>query len=120
MARETQARSPTPREPIGRAGMLVPGEIVAGNFSIEKVLGRGSVGTVYPARDLHLERLVALKVSDATDQQTSSRLVREAGVLAKLNNPHIVHVQRTGVTDDGHAFIAMEFVEGHSLGPCSG
>jgi serine/threonine-protein kinase len=75
-------------------------------------VGRGGMGTVYRARDLELDRDVALKVLDLPDPGLAARLRREARVLARLEHPGIVPVHDVGTLPDGRAFYAMKLVRG--------
>lgn len=87
-------------------------------YEIERELGRGGMGIVYLARDLALDRRVALKVlpSDlAARPDIRERFLREARTSAHLSHPNIVPVYHADEID-GHAFFAMAFVEGESLG----
>jgi serine/threonine-protein kinase len=93
--------------------VLTSGSTLAG-YRIERVLGQGQMGTVFLARSPDLPRYESLKVlnkqlSDDVDFQ--NRFLREADVVAQLNHPNIVTVYRRG-RDDGHLWIAMEFVPG--------
>jgi formylglycine-generating enzyme required for sulfatase activity/predicted Ser/Thr protein kinase/predicted esterase len=84
------------------------------HYRIEARLGQGGMGTVYRARDLALERIVAIKVLDVSDPSARSRLVHEARAASALNHPNIVTIH--GVEQDGDvAFIVMEHVEGLPL-----
>ena len=93
-------------------------QALSGQFRVERHLGRGGMGVVYVARELKLDRLVALKVLPATlanDPTTLERFLREARTAARLAHPNVVPVYRA---DDagGTAFFAMAFIEGESLG----
>lgn len=86
-------------------------------YAIERELGRGGMGIVYLARDLTLDRLVALKVlpSDLAEKpDIRERFLREARTAAHLSHPNIVPIYHADEID-GHAFFAMAFVEGESL-----
>jgi len=85
-------------------------------FVVERPLGSGGMGHVYLAREVSLDRLVALKfISSATPTQAArSRFLFEARALAKLSHPNVVGVYRIGEVD-GQPYIAYEFVPGQSL-----
>lgn len=88
-----------------------------GDFEIVEELGRGGMGTVYRARQVSLNRVVALKVLSAAmaqSQKLVSRFVTEAHAAAKLHHTNIVAVYAQG-EHDGHLFYAMELIEGESL-----
>lgn len=86
-------------------------------YEITGVAGSGGMGTVYVARDHVLDRDVAVKVLDVSDQKGSraARLRREAHILARLDHPGIVPVHDAGVLDDGRAFYVMKLVKGRRL-----
>jgi tetratricopeptide (TPR) repeat protein/predicted Ser/Thr protein kinase len=89
-----------------------------GHYRIVRLLGRGGMGDVYLARDLKLERDVAIKLlpADGPDHDdTRKRLLHEAQAAAALDHPHICSVHEVGETDDGRAFIVMQYVEGETL-----
>ncbi|MBL8866651.1 MAG: serine/threonine protein kinase [Gemmataceae bacterium] len=86
-------------------------------FQIERVLGRGGMGTVYLARQLSLDRPVALKVMSrrwANDPVFVARFTREAFAAAQLNHPNLVQVYDIGEVE-GTKFFSMEFVAGRSI-----
>ena len=86
-------------------------------YKIEKLLGAGGMGEVYPARDLKLGRMVALKVLPlhfVVDADRLSRFQREARALSSLNHPNLVTIYEVGEANGLH-FIAMELVEGKTL-----
>lgn len=85
---------------------------------IEAPLGRGGMGAVYLARQVSLDREVAVKVLAselADDPLFLERLEREARLMAKLRHPNIVAVHDFQKLEDGGAAIVMEFIEGGSL-----
>ena len=89
-----------------------------GDYEILEELGAGGMGKVYRARDLTLERLVALKtLAHRLSQDTSfvQRFLKEARAAARLNHPNIVQIYDFGCVDSVY-YLAMEFVDGHSLG----
>ncbi|MFB3778457.1 MAG: protein kinase [Bryobacteraceae bacterium] len=98
--------------------LVVPPETSAGltgqsigHYEIREKLGEGGMGVVYKARDTRLGRNVALKFVKA---QFSERFEREARAVAALNHPHIATLHDVG-EHAGAPYLAMEFVEGHSL-----
>jgi serine/threonine-protein kinase len=93
------------------------GVVVAGRYELQRLIGRGGMGTVHLAFDRELRRLVALKspqASSPVDPRALSRFLREARATALLNHPAIVTVFDAFV-DDGTAYIVMEYVAGESL-----
>ncbi|MFK7989644.1 MAG: protein kinase [Sandaracinaceae bacterium] len=81
-------------------------------------LGEGGMGVVYRAEDEKLGRQVAVKTLQAArlgDARARSRLLREARAAAALEHPNIAQVFDVGETDDGGAFLVMEWVRGRSL-----
>ena len=85
-------------------------------YEIQGVLGEGGMGTVYRAEDPTLQRTAALKVirAQSMGSQAKERFLREARACSKINHPNIVTVYAAG-EEDGHPYIAMEFVEGRTL-----
>jgi serine/threonine-protein kinase len=94
--------------------------VLAGEYSLERELGRGGMGVVYLARDVQLDRDVAIKVLPthlARSPAARERFVREARTAAGLSHPHIVPIHRVGEVAAGHVvFFVMSYVEGETLG----
>lgn len=91
--------------------------VVLGDFELNKEIGRGGMGTVYEARQISLQRSVALKVLAphvASTPKAVARFRREAQAAAKLHHTHIVPIFAQGEAS-GSYFYAMELVEGASL-----
>jgi serine/threonine protein kinase len=89
-----------------------------GDFEIIRLLGKGGMGQVYEAQQLHPPRRVALKVLApwlAEDDEALVRFWREAAIPAQLDHPGIVRIIATGKTDEGIAYYAMQLVRGVSL-----
>jgi serine/threonine-protein kinase len=93
-------------------------QALAGEYSLERELGRGGMGIVYLAREVQLERLVAIKVLPAALAARPGyreRFLREARTAAQLSHPNIVPIHRVGEAG-GFVFFVMSFVEGETLG----
>src|SRR5436305_1958653 len=109
----------TPGAEAGRAAKIEIGDAAEvarrlPQFEILELLGRGGMGVVYKARQIQLDRIVALKIlppGDATSPGFVERFRREARSLAKLSHPNIVNVHDFGETNGLYYFV-MEFVDG--------
>ncbi len=89
-----------------------------GHYRVEEPLGKGGMGEVYKARDTRLERLVALKFlpdAFAADPDRKRRFFQEARAASAVNHPAIAQIYDVGESDEGLAYIAMEFVEGQTV-----
>ena len=98
--------------------MLSPGQIVAGKYRVDRQLGAGGMGAVYVATNMVLEKQVALKVMGAEFQQHADwvqRFFREGVAASKVRHPGVVQVFDAG-DHDGAPWMAMELLEGESLG----
>ena len=102
---------------------------LAGEYSLQRELGRGGMGIVYLARDVQLDRDVAIKVLPshlAQVAESRERFLREARTAAGLSHPHIVPIHRVGEVSRPSAagaaagtafvFFVMAYVEGETLG----
>ncbi len=97
--------------------MLV-GRSLEGKYVIEKLLGTGSMGAVYRARQTALERTVAVKVMSAAlarDGDFAERFHREAKAASRLAHPNSVGVTDFGEAADGLLYLVMEYVDGKNL-----
>ncbi len=91
---------------------------LAGEYSLQREIGRGGMGIVYLARDVQLDRDVAIKVLPthlAHAHGARERFLREARTAAGLSHPHIVPIHRVGEAGD-FVFFVMSYVEGVTLG----
>jgi predicted ATPase/serine/threonine protein kinase len=115
------ARQPGPQQNRGGSqeshDVLAPGAKL-GSYEIVAALGAGGMGEVYRARDMRLGRNVAIKIlplAFSADIERLHRFEREARLASALNHPNIVTIYEVGRDDSTH-FIAMELVEGKTLG----
>jgi len=107
----------------GSAGLWQPPTVeecarLFSGYEVLRLLGRGGMGAVYQARQVALDRLVAIKLLPleiSVDHDFAERFRREARAMAKLNHPNIITVYDFGSTREGHLFFVMEFVEGANL-----
>ena len=93
------------------------GRLLEGRYAVEAFIAHGGMASVYIATDTRLDRRVAVKVLHAhlsDDRETLARFEREARAAARLSHPDVVAVYDQG-TDNGRAFLVMEFVPGANL-----
>ncbi len=100
------------------ARKLSEGPYRLGRFELEAELGVGSFGYVFRARDVELDRIVALKVQRAgtfADDEEVERFFREARSAAQLKHPAIVAIYDTGHTEEDVCYLVTEYIEGETL-----
>lgn len=93
------------------------GDVINGSFRLEKLLGAGATGKVYRAKQLRLDKDVAVKILHPHlhgDRAGASRFHREALAASRLNHPNCIKVLEFGQSGDD-LFIAMEFLDGRAL-----
>lgn len=98
------------------AGLAAAGAMFA-HFRIERRIGTGGMGDVYLARDVALDRPVALKLLAADiagEPDLRQRFLREARYQARISHPNVAHIYYIG-EQDGQLFFAMEYIEGENL-----
>ena len=94
------------------------GRIIAGKFHIESFLGSGAMGAVYKAKQVALDKIIAVKVMHpelSVDRSFAARFQREARAASKLDHPNSVRIIDFGAEPDGLLYIAMEFLPGKDL-----
>ena len=97
---------------------MLNGDLIAGKYRVERLLGMGGMGVVVAAWHVELERRVALKLVRgelATDEAAMQRLILEARAAAKLTNEHACRVLDVGRLESGAPYLVMEFLEGSDL-----
>ena len=97
--------------------MIRPGDVVAGKFRVERVLGEGGMGYVVAARHLQLGQMVALKFmrEEILTPDYRSRFLREARNTVRLKSKHVARVLDVGALDEGSPYMVMEYLEGTDL-----
>ena len=126
-----EARSPRFIQTIARKGYRLLAEVSfgtapetlatgsrIGHYEILAPVGGGAMGEVYKARDLRLDRVVALKFLPADlarDPSSRRRFLREAQAVAQLDHPNVATIYETGESESGRAFLALAFYEGETL-----
>ncbi len=102
----------------GQVAGVTLGEILAGKYRVERVLGIGGVGAVVAAHDLHLDQTVALKflLPEALGNADAvSRFVREARAAVKIRSEHVARVIDVSTLPNGAPYIVMEYLDGGDL-----
>jgi len=102
----------------GRMSEVQPGDILAGKYRVERVLGEGGMGIVVAATHLALEERVAIKfmrAGGAPGDDATQRFLREARAAVKLKSEHVARVSDVGTLETGSPYIVMEYLEGSDL-----
>ena len=100
------------------AAPVGPGDVLAGKYKVERVLGVGGMGVVVQALHLELDERVAVKFllpKAIESPEAATRFVREARAAVRIKSEHVVRVSDVGRLDDGAPYIVMEFLEGKDL-----
>ncbi len=100
------------------SGVPTTGDIIAGKYRVERVLGKGGMGVVVAAEHLHLRERVALKLmlpEVAHDPTALARFVREGRSMVRIKSEHVVRILDVGTTDAGLPFLVMEHLDGADL-----
>jgi serine/threonine-protein kinase len=95
-----------------------PGEVLAGKYRIERILGAGGMGVVVAAHHIQLDEKVALKFllpEALKNSEAVSRFLREARAAVKIKSEHVVRVSDVGQLDNGSPYMVMEYLEGGDL-----
>src|SRR5213083_2379882 len=95
------------------------GDIIAGKYRVERILGVGGMGFVIAATHLDLQEIRALKFmipSALPDGEGIERFLREARAASRLRSEHVTRVHDVGRLADGTLFMDMEYLEGTDLG----
>ncbi len=115
----TQRNGP-PKDPTSSASPsdVKPGDVLAGKYRVERVLGAGGMGVVVSAHHIQLDKQVALKFllpRAVGNAAAIERFAREARAAARITSEHVARVYDVGQLDDGAPYMVMEFLEGGDL-----
>ena len=94
------------------------GDVLAGKYRVERVLGEGGMGVVVAARHIHLDERVALKFllpMALEAPEALSRFVREARAVVRIKSEHVARVTDVGQLESGAPYIVMEYLDGVDL-----
>lgn len=125
VTREAQSRETSPLDVAYEQGLLSPKQVeqlqpltnrksVIPDYEFLGLLGAGGMGSVYKARQLKLDRIVAVKLMKLTDPSSAQRSQLEARATARLQHPNIVTAYDYGM-HQGRVYLVMELIRGESL-----
>src|SRR5260370_41383807 len=109
----TEAASGQRDSPSSVSNVPRAGQIIAGKYEVEPVLGSGGMGVVVAARHMHLGQRVAIKFAHgkaANRSDTAVRFLREARACAALTSEHATRVLDVGTLDTGEPYMVMEYL----------
>jgi eukaryotic-like serine/threonine-protein kinase len=101
--------------PESKAPPVAVGEVLAGKYRVERVIGEGGMGVVVAAKHLQLDSLVALKFILQDKGQAVERFIREARSAVRLKSEHVARVSDVGTLESGMPYMVMEYLEGRDL-----
>ena len=108
-----------PRDPPGEAPPFRDGEIIAGKYEVDRVLGQGGMGVVVAAHHIALQQKVAIKLmlpAAMAIPGAAQRFLREARSAVAIQSEHVARVLDVGTLDSGPPFMVMEYLTGSDLG----
>ena len=93
-----------------------PGDMIAGKYVLDRLLGQGGMGAVYAARHLKLSKAVAIKImlADPSNPEAWKRFINEGRLAANIQNEHVVRVDDVD-EEMGYAYMVLELLEGQDL-----
>jgi eukaryotic-like serine/threonine-protein kinase len=95
------------------------GDVLAGKYEVERVLGQGGMGIVFAAKHTLLRERVAIKLllgADSTEPEVLARFLNEARAAARIQSEHIARVFDVGQLENGTPYMILEYLEGTDLG----
>jgi serine/threonine protein kinase len=99
-------------------GLPEPGDLIAGKYRVERLLGKGGMGAVFAAQHELLQQRVAVKLlltELAGGAESVSRFLNEARAAARIQNENVARVMDVGTQENGLPYIVMEYLEGSDL-----
>ena len=96
----------------------LPSGTQVGEYTIERKLGEGGMGSVYAGVQPLIGKQVAIKVVAAMwarNEQVTKRFLEEARAVNRIRHPHIIDIFSFGILPDGRPYFVMEFLQGESL-----
>ena len=102
----------------GAGAGVRPGDVLAGKYRVERVLGVGGMGVVVAAHHIQLDEKVALKFllpEGLENPEAVARFVREARAAVKIKSEHVARVSDVGTLDTGAPYMVMEYLDGGDL-----
>lgn len=99
---------------LAAAGTALAQPVEVGHYRVERALGKGGMGAIFLARDRDLDRVVAIKVLEASDKGAYLRFRREALAVARIVHPNVVQIYELG-NDAEAPYIVMEYVAGGTV-----
>jgi serine/threonine-protein kinase len=115
----TSPAPPVVTPPSSPEARLRRGEVIDGRYRLRRLIGVGGMGAVYEAEHVSIGKRVALKILHpqfSRHPELVERLRREAQAASRVGHPNIVDVSDFGRTEDGSAYLAMEYLSGTDLG----
>jgi hypothetical protein len=116
---QTALPSARPRPAPVNATGLMPGDMLANRYRIQRLLGKGGMGAVYLAHDEVLGDVVALKLISsawaADEAAMVERFKREAAAARKVSSPNVIRIHDLGEARPGMLYLSMEYVQGRTL-----
>jgi serine/threonine protein kinase len=95
-----------------------PGDLIAGKYRVERLIGQGGMGAVFAAQHEILLQRVALKLllaQYAREPDSVARFLNEARAMARIQDEHVARVMDVGTLEDGTAYMVLEYLEGMDL-----
>jgi len=96
-----------------------PGDVLAGKYTVERVLGAGGMGVVVAAHHIHLDEHVAIKFMlpeiAAKGGELVARFMREGRAAVKIRSEHVARVTDVGMLENGSPYLVMEYLQGRDL-----